>query len=36
MNDVVTVTTFYLDVMHAGINGGDEAWAIHVSVAFVS
>jgi len=36
MNDVVTVTTFYLDVMHAGNGGGDGAWAIHVSVAFIS
>jgi len=35
MNDVVTVTTFYLDVMYAGIDGGDGAWAIHVLVAFV-
>lgn len=28
MNDVVTVTTFYLDVMYAGIDGGDGAWAM--------
>lgn len=36
VNDVVTVTTFYLDVMFAGIVGGDEAWAIRVSRASLS
>jgi hypothetical protein len=37
MNDVVTVTTFYLDVMYAGIDGGDGAWAMsRVCLSFES
>ena len=35
VNDVVTVTTFYLDVMLAGIVGGDEAWTFRVSGAAI-
>lgn len=35
MDDVVTVTTFYLDVMR-GLDGGDGdgAWAAHLSQDF--